>query len=442
MTSPAAPIDADLSPYSNDVYFVLEDAAIWKTSNLTDAGAATWEKVWDSETDFEGAEFGGLLRIKCALSEGLIYAIGWGDDGEGYKPFCLRSVNEGMTWHQAWIDEEITARDYTVTYRKDRVSWSSGQADFFTSNFEHQRIGDDENTYNPWAAAMRGIWSCPAAVYMGLAGTTDTIIDFSGSDSDHSSVKGSGNFLLGSSGAAGAAYLNDYFGVGGWSQIAGLNINMPKASNRKYFRFHIDIQSYDPQPAGSIDIETWVFWNKPSPIMPKAFDVARSNPNWLYLGLIDKILKSEDGGFNWTTLSESEGAYDICVDPQAAGVIYYWDTEGYLKLRVAGVIQDTMLSGNALDQHGRIARDLNSGKLWVIDASGTLKMRENGSWTDQQTGLSNGRALKAYLGGKLVCLDSSDIYLSTNYGTSWSAKKGGWSEYSIGATAHLLEAAA
>ena len=68
------------------------------------------------------------------------------------------------------------------------------------------------------------------------------------------------------------AYLDDYFGVGVWDHISGVNNDMPKSSARINYVFGLT--------HGTDDIvrivlgECWVFWNKPSPIIPKALSVA------------------------------------------------------------------------------------------------------------------------------------------------------------------------
>jgi len=116
MTSPSAPIDADLSPFSNDVYYVLEESGVWKTTNLTAAGASTWEQVWSSG-DFEGSEFGALLRIRCAYRENLVYVLGWGyDEAAVSKAFVLKSQDAGGSWVQNWVAEIDDPEDGSIEY--------------------------------------------------------------------------------------------------------------------------------------------------------------------------------------------------------------------------------------------------------------------------------------------------------------------------------------
>jgi len=59
----------------------------------------------------------------------------------------------------------------------------------------------------------------------------------------------------------------------------------------------------------------------------KGFDCARSNPDWVYVGLTDKVMKSEDGSETWEELITDHGAYDICVESTSGrSQFYYWDT--------------------------------------------------------------------------------------------------------------------
>ena len=445
MTSPSAPIDADLSPFSNDVYYVLEESGVWKTTNLTAAGASTWEQVWSSG-DFEGSEFGGLLRIKCAYRENLVYVLGWGyDEASVSKAFVLKSQDAGGSWVQNWIEEEIEVRDYTVTYVPWREEWEAEQSDFDTDYIIHERIGDDEVEVNPVAIAVsQEYWTADGDdVGVGIRyGQPNHILV--GGESAHLRPIPSGvcNSLLGSGcqWGLGEAVLNDFFGVKntGWYYHPVSDCNMPKEAARNALSFHVDILSWAPQPAGWVIIHTWVFWNVPSPNMPKAIDCARSNPDWVYVGLIDKVMKSEDGSETWEELITDHGAYDICVDPQAAGAIYYWDTNGELRLNVAGVDQGSLLSDSAHDQHGRLARDINSGRLWACDASGNVKMRNLGSWTTQYTG-NMPMGIKSYIDGNLIFLGSDSIQLSSDYGETWSDKTGDWAEYGSPKAANLMD---
>jgi len=434
---PSAPVDSDLSAFTNDLLMVIEDNAVWRCDGVT--GTPAWTKVWDADTDFDGSEFGGLLRVRMAYNAlGVAYVLGWGDDGETTKPFVLRTTNNGTTWNQNWIDEEITSRDYTVTYRSGTLVRDGGGTDYVV--IEHPRIGDDQTTYNPWALAIRIGTVAGVTTGNGFVKDANTIHDYDTSLNlaADSTIWGNGNWLLGNSGLAGEAYMDDYFGDGGdsgaWIRAAGIDRNMPKESNRVNVRIGSNFGAF----TYSTLVESWVFWNKPSPIMPKALDVAPMNSNWVYVGLTDKILRSEDGGFTWTVMTEDYGANDILVDPQLAGVIYVWNTDGDLVSFVGGVEQAAVLSESAVELPLRLARSVNLGRLWGLQDAADLERRENASWTTQDTGLANATGLHAYLGERLIYLDAADIYFSGDGGGTISAKKGGWAEYAGGINAHLM----
>jgi len=472
MTAPSAPIDADLSPYSNDVYYVLEDDGIWKTENLTTAGAATWEQVWSS-SDFSGSEFGSLMRVRCAPGQdGLVYAIGWGYDSGTPKVFCLKSQNAGGTWSQHWVAEIDDPGEGSIELIQTYVGSSSGYGSAISGSVIEGQI-----TLSPsmLCAASADPNACCKQFFSALVslhvkfypplpeggGYYPTIeFDVSGGfpsqgyDSDGDAYPWVGGWGIGTVGFRQSTYA-DVYG-------SPLTTHASGTLDHRYIRDRFAIGWGFGKPArweeyacgqetpcagcegavtagGYVDniVIDGVSYDGDYP--SKGFDVARTNGNWLYVGLQDKIMKSENGGNDWSELTTDHGAHDICVDPQAAGAIYYWDTSGNLRLRVNGVDQGSLLSGSALPDFGRIARDLNSGKLWAIDSSGNLQKRESGAWTVQKSDLVGGRALRAYLGGKVVCADALDIYLSTDYGANWSAKKGGWSGYANPRTVHLMK---
>ena len=179
----------------------------------------------------------------------------------------------------------------------------------------------------------------------------------------------------------------------------------------------------------------------PNTSTPNALDVSRTNNNYVYVGTENKVWKSTDGGITWAQ-SLDHGSFDLAVDPQLAGVYYHWSTTGNLEL----VVADTV-SGSALDTETpaniplRVARDLNSGRLWTLDSQTTLRMRNLGSWSDLDTGLSGSRGLHAYLGGKLIYLDAATILYSADYGATQADKTGGWSGFGSPINAHLMREA-
>jgi len=444
MSAPSAPIDADLGEWDKISYFVLEEGAIWRTQNLKEAGAATWTQVWDSAS-FGGGTFGALMRLRCApgTPSQIVYALGWGEnDATGDKmPFILRSENNGLTWSQIWLDVTLTERDYTTVRQNYLYHRTGGWAVGTTltiprlSGFSVLAMAYTFEYLNPVGDCrifVNGLGSGDATDYMdGSRGTNPA-----------ASPTGFANGIYGYNNAACEAVLTDYFGS--WSRAINGSINMPDEDARIYVDVGFDGigWTYPANPSDTL-ATVYIFWDKPSVVMPKALDVARANPNVLFIGLQDKIITSIDGGFNWTILIDTHGAYDICVDPQLGGVIYYWSTDGELRCAIAGVPQAALLTGETGGEDAgflRIARDFNTGKIWAVH-NGDLKLRNLGSWSTQKSGLVQGRGLKAFYASptKLAVLDDSDIYLSLDAGATWANKKGGWSGYAAPKTIHLLE---
>jgi hypothetical protein len=236
--------------------------------------------------------------------------------------------------------------------------------------------------------------------------------------------------------AADAAFL-DYFGAGTYN--TDYHLDMPKASNRVV----VTIYAYHTGPTYTHYIETWAFWGVPGVDMPKALAVARANPNVLFVGLNDRIVESIDGSYSWHDEVSTEGAVDICVDPQLGGVLYYWTPAGTLHQSVGGVITSTFtLSGGRTDNEifGRIARDFNTGKVWAIDDAGNLKQLNLGTWSTLKTGLLGAKGLRAYYASptRLVYVDADDIHYSADAGATFTNKKGTWSTYTSPVSIHLL----
>jgi len=444
MSAPSAPIDASLAP-ANEVYKILESSSVWRTENLG-GGAATWTEVYTAAA-FEAANDCTncvFLRVAMASST-LVYVLANAlKSGESENTaWMLVSNSKGATWNAYIISEGIIPHEYTVIYK---MSVESGDG-IVTFTHTHPRIGDSESTFNPWAVADRYTiivgGSPPDWRFMTGSGTT--IHDYSATDGTWNQIRGNGNDLLGSGGAAGEAYLDDYFGIGGWIHGAGVNRNMPKEETRIQYVFGATHGTGFCSVLG----ESFVFWNKPSPGMPRALAVAPTNTNWLYVGFNDKIMASETGGVTWYNLYTGHGAYDIVVDPQLAGAIYYWSTDGNLNLLVKGALgaevltltSTGLMTETPYDAFGRIGRDPSSGRLLAIPNGTSLKMRNLGSTTELKTGLVSGCGLNVYPGQKLIMVDAANIWTCDDLyaGTpTISAKKGAWAAYANGVQAHRM----
>ena len=121
-----------------------------------------------------------------------------------------------------------------------------------------------------------------------------------------------------------------------------------------------------------------------------------------------------------------------------AGVIYYWSTDGNLKMMVADAVQSLDLTeASAWDQHLRIAQ-MAGGRLFTITGDGDLKRRYLGSWETLVEDISGGRCLRVY-NWDVAYLDVSAIWHSDDWGDSWEDKTGDWADYGSPVTIHYLD---
>jgi len=102
--------------------------------------------------------------------------------------------------------------------------------------------------------------------------------------------------------------------------------------------------------------------------MPTAIDIAKTNENWIYIGLSEKIIKSEDAGATWAVLTSDYGADDIAVHPMLAGHFVFHATDGNLYQCTVGVVDTTPLdTGRRIAVPRRLAFDPHGGgKLWSL----------------------------------------------------------------------------
>lgn len=458
MSAPSAPIDSSLPLGSRDVFYVLESDGVWKTSNLTAVGAATWTEIY-TDTLFEAAASvtnSQFMRV-VAASETLIYVLAIGQTGSDYQPWIIVSSNGGTSWNSYLIDSTaLTVRPYTVDIAT--VSWT-GHAfpagdQVAVLNVTHNRFdaGGD-----PWVACYTFTWE--DVDWFDVAQYTNSEADnmIYNIEWGHENPKPEqptgepDEVALGGENGAdhliAHGWINAYFGTTVYPVLGRTIQYYRDAPTRNKIYFEATVRDSTPNVEGTIHLTSYVFWNIPSIVMPKAIDVARTNNNWLYVGLTGKIKASEDGGVTWFDFYTTYGANDICVDPLLAGAVYHWSTTGFLNLLVkqggsrrgklsnTGLISESPASNIPL----RIARDPSSGKLWALPNGTKLVMRDLGSASDQQTGLSGATGLHAYIGYKLIFCDNTKIYISDNSGTTITDKTGGWAgTYTSGKNAHRL----
>ena len=345
-------------------------------------GYARLAEVWTGAS-LSGGTIGALTRIRVAPGTAdMVYVLGYGAYGfvEGNdQPFVLRSSNGGLTWAESWIQEDLPeTTGYTVSHKSDTQVLSTVSWPFWNyygkTFFEFARIGDDEpgQTVNPWAIAYKVTTSTS-----GLSTTSARTVDDDDADQLYNNlpsmqldiVFGSGNYLLGVNLPDGKAILDDYFGSGGWTEWTGSGYNFALDEDKTRFYYEFASQLHSSAPSLSCTFEVWVFWNKPDISEPTALDVARTNSSWVYVGTPGKVWKSIDGGFTWAESLDDHGSNDICVDPQLAGVYYHWAADGSLELVVADAVSGSDLDTETPAEVGlRLARDLNSGRLWALES--------------------------------------------------------------------------
>lgn len=439
-------IDAELSEIDNDVYYVLADDGVWKTDNLT--GGADWTQVYDI-ADFTLGTDVKFYRIRLAPgSSTLVYVIASADDDGTRKVCCGRSSNGGETWTWNAIGEvDGNVRTINIDNTIDLVqggttttieSYEGGtgitfEVEFTGGTFQYTKAQawcelDPQPDWGSWLAfSYDFLGESPSQGY-DTDGDRPPRLQYQSfgrpvRNEVETPIDG-GYHIEGEVNYTEANFADKLFRLGWESTSVGRWENSESATRLgTVVNFTLNGVTYSGEPS-------------------YAFDVARTNNQWLYLGTPDGIYKSENGGFDWTLVTDDHGALDICVDPQLAGVIYYIATDQALYLRVNGLLQGAALD-SGLGWYGaplRVARDLNSGRLYVLKG-GVLRCRNLGVWTDSASPgmLYNPRALHAYVGGKIIFLGSVNIYYSDDYGATFTSKNGGWA-YGGGAkrNAHLM----
>lgn len=449
MATPDVLVDADLALWSNDHYFVVTDEEIWRTTDLTSVGAATWEKVYDGTTFPDGDNL-VFLRIKCAqITEGLVFALAYAesDTPDKYNCFCFRSSNYGMTWSWSLVREDAaTGRDYKITTRSGYFYWASPTASVYAQLRHPRQDHAGDGGYNPWAFGYH--WTGVNSKFgWGHNSISTSINNFNSSGGAAGSLWAGANQLLsGGDQTIAEGWLDDYFGSGNWANgipFAGVANWMPKVSSRVNYRL-----GSDPSVSGNpmtLFLTQYGVWNKAWVDAPPAFDIAPLNQDWLYIGFQDKVYQSVDSGIEWEEWL-NEGAYDLAVHTMLAGVIAYWNPTGSLKLAEAGVAVATLKTEThpAKIPYRVIYDPLNGVKMWamVSDAPDRydLQKREVGSWATQVANIQGARGLVAYVGGELLYMERDKIWYSSNYGGGWNDKSGGWTTIEDPIRAHLMRA--
>ncbi len=458
MSAPSAIIDTDLNPFDKTVYYAVELDKIWKATALG-GGNAVWATVYDSAS-FTGGTFLGFSRGRCAAGQqNLVYALGFaqkaGQSGSDCTAYCFRSSSGGLTWSSYEISDDVKfSFDGGLVYLSKECDSAEGNCvTTFVANGGDavcKAVFDGGVAFQ--FTECHGVFQLPL--------TLDDMQDYT---LEYDAV---GTFPSQGYDADGDAppYIHylvnpQYIVTGSFSVISGgyhfsgyLHTRyMPDRSKLEIGWFYGYPGRWAQNTAATrqcairnLTINGVKYTGQP----PAGFDVAATNPNWLYVGLQGKIMASETGGVSWFDFNVEHGANDICVDPQAAGDICYWATDGNLNLMKkqtlgeAGIVTSTgLMTETPSATPLRIARDPSSGVLLALPNGTVCTRRMNGANANIGTGYINARGLHAYTGQKMIFVDGGDIRISDDIQAETptiTAKKGGWSTYSNGVNAHRM----
>jgi hypothetical protein len=445
-TPPTGHVDSDLT---GTTLYVLTEDTIWRTDDIG-GGDAVWVEKY-TVADYEATNGNSntkFIRIKAKGPVVYVMAMTQTVDQVGTDTYwltLLRSLNGGDSWSENGIAPFTYGQpNYILEDEADMEADGTGYTTCAIeriSDYEFRCHGQFDGAYG-WHIAgfhvdiLPGYWgaSIPTLVKIEITGEVPAWVDWAAQDvnlqwnfvSSAQAVLEGGNIWVWGAGGGGAA-INT-----GSPNMQRLNIAFSKVgtySDTWDFRIRI------------VEVDGIAVASGP----PTAFDVAPSTWTWLYASVGDVIYASTDHGWHWDEFYTAHGANDICVDPQAAGAIYYVSTEGDLNLMLRqdtgeGVINATLDTETPVKVPLRIARDWNSGRLWFLKGGTTLRCRNLGSWADQKTGLSGATGLHVYLGGKSIFVDGTEIWTSEDYGTTVVARKGDWATYASGINAHRVQA--
>lgn len=421
---PSAIIDADIDAVDPSLYYALEIDSLWKTENLDAAGAATWSEALTPTivnallllTYNETYAAVTFLRVRAAPSTAkLVLVMLVAQDTVGAATgdvYVARSANAGNSWTIALVGETaLNISDFIVEY--EPITATESGADKLTSRVCTRH--DDGDDVNPWAIVYY-----TADRYSNAA--DDRIgFTFGGFDADDFSE------LMGAPAYSSEDYrynMNGLLTVGERTTLLAFLVSEFSASyDSGTPNYQLDAARVTAWIKSTISannvpytVKLYTVWRAPNNLNPnenaRALDISRTNSSWVYIGVNDAIWRSTDGGYNWTKILDTEGAVDICIDPQLAGVIYYWNTDGDLCCLIGGTAKETILSGSAVNYSPfRVARALSTGALICIDGT-TLKIRDLGAWANVATDVDDGRGLRAYNGSYpiYIYLDASKIW--------------------------------
>lgn len=446
---PVAIVDSDVERLEPTTYWALETTGLWKATSVGN-GNAVWSQVLDTLTYVSDLADIKLNRVRCAPG-GLVYVVAYGTDAEAQQnAYIFKSTNYGASWFHYLAQENVeygSDLPFTLSIRTPFYSESPGISAMGSVSGNGGIVGLSGIFYNrtdAWPGITLGTVEVTpdtpmSSMKIRLGGVRLNWDWPNPTDTNDSRPLPSNDqfesYIVGVENPANIITYTPPFGLGE-PVLRAISFNRGHRGNQA-----------DPLPRIQNYLYSWEiieFNGIPIGGAPLAFDYAPTNTSWLYLGLTDKIIASEDGGVTWFDFYTDAGANDLIVDPQLAGAIYCWDTNGNLDLIMKsgngqlGTLNRVLDTESPLAKPLRLSRSPNSGHLWAIKSGTTLRQWNSGVWSDQRSGLSFGTGLHSYVGGKLIFAAGDKIYVSEDYGTTTTEKTGDWATLSGAVNAHRV----
>jgi hypothetical protein len=437
----------DQAVVSQDIAYILTAEALFKTSTLNETDPV-WESILDTD-DFEALTDVTFSRVVARGSH--VYVMGVsGVDGSTANLTVWYSSTFGEVFYYSIVTENMTVevREYTVTMQQiaEEVAGPSGGYNSTPGTLTFTRIGDEGSTYNPVAFAYQAFQTevLDGLLYYTMIGFdytgADSILNHSPSSTVYNTIKGTGNWLMGDSGAAGELILDDYFGVGNWSEFAGDSWNMPLEAAR--ININYLIEGWDAVSGEEAGATIWIFWNAPSVIAPAAIDMGKHNYSVVYVGTDDKIYKSIDGGAHWELFTEDYGAFDIeCHMAQSVDDldITFFSHNGYLFRTNNGAIESVFGGGVGDVEPSRVPYRISSDPIigfpiFLLECQGgdtfnVIKSDDGVTWTDLVEDVIGARGIKCYRyiadnTRRILYMTPTAIFSSDDDGVTFDDKTG------------------
>ena len=449
-------VDADKPVWANNKAYVLTTDGIWRTDDLGSA-VPTWIKIYDAPAVEPGLPGYGLRRIRCAKSYNKVYALAVADteDSNTYDVHLLVTINGGLTWGRNPVG--TTSGISTSQFYDDEDYHSESKpAGVFYKHFGYQIDRQDnanDEGKNPWAIVLEsGPTVDPQSQYWdtsnhtmswrrdtAFAPLTDFVHTNDGGTIDGNHIVAMGNPSLNAEQKGRLeTWLDNKFGSGAYTIVYSGTFQLPRDAARTW----IGVRLYGTDVAWEGHFKTHVVWRKDAePDIPVSLDVGAHNGMIVYVGLSNKVVRTDDGGRNWTDYVTLYGANDLechAAQPRGDHDLNILTTGGKLFRVMDTDPGPEWLTETPSILAMRIASDpLNSWPMFVIK-SGTelVRIDADGTETTLRFSLVNGRSVQYRYGENretrlLYLIDSTTIQYSDDHGATFAANKA-WEGYSDG----------